>query len=148
MSACTIAAVLEKTSRDDLVGRYVALWNEPDPDTRRVTIRELWSSDGSHVLVNPPEAIRDAAKALDVPASALEVHGYEALEARVTRAYEMFLAPGNYVFKAGDTVSPLPGDVVVFTWEMVSTSAVAGAGTEVVGLDPDGRIRTDHQYVG
>jgi hypothetical protein len=103
-----------------------------------------------HVLVNPPETIRDAAKALDVPAPALEVHGYEALEARVTRAYEMFVAPGNYVFNAGDTVSPLPGDFVVFTWEMVSTSdgAVAGAGTEVVGLDPDGRIRTDHQYVG
>jgi hypothetical protein len=55
MSACTIAAVREKTSLDDLVGRYVALWNEPDPDTRRATIRELWSSDGSHVLVNPPE---------------------------------------------------------------------------------------------
>jgi hypothetical protein len=29
-----------------LVDRYVALWNEPDPDARRKMIRELWAPDG------------------------------------------------------------------------------------------------------
>lgn len=84
---------------EQLVDRYVALWNEPDPDIRRQAIRELWAPDGAQVLVDPPEEVRDAAVGLAFPMPTLEVHGYDALEARVSRAQEMYIAPGEYVFE-------------------------------------------------
>ena len=35
------------TGLQQLVDRYVALWNEPDPDVRRHAIRALWAPDGA-----------------------------------------------------------------------------------------------------
>ena len=31
------------------VDRYINIWNEPDPDRRRLTIRELWHEDAHHL---------------------------------------------------------------------------------------------------
>jgi hypothetical protein len=130
--------------------RYVAQWNEPDPAARSAFIRELWAPDGVQVLVNPPEAVRDAAAALAVPAPPLEVRGHDALTARVSRAYEMFVAPGEHVFEAADEPVPLMPTVFGIRWSMVSvrTGEVVGGGLDVLALDGDGRIRTDHQFVG
>lgn len=134
----------------ELADRYVALWNEPDPATRSALIRELWAPDGNQVLVDPPEAIRDAAAALAFPVPPLEVHGYDALEARVTRAYEMFVEPGEHVFEAAGEPFVLLSNVIGFRWSMVSTATreVVGGGLDVVALDGEGRIRTDHQFIG
>lgn len=71
---------------DDLPHRYVALWNEPAAETRAELIRELWRHDGVQVLVDPPQAIRDAAANLEFPVPSLAVRGLDALEARVARA--------------------------------------------------------------
>jgi hypothetical protein len=133
-----------------LVDRYVALWNEPDPDARRKMIRELWAPDSAHVLVDPPEEVRDAADRLSFPIPSLEVHGYEALEARVSRGHEMFIAPGEYVFKAGGVATRLLSNVVSLTWTMVSRrdGEIAGGGLDVLALGSDGRIRTDYQFIG
>jgi hypothetical protein len=133
----------------ELVDRYVALWNEPDPDTRRRMIRELWAPDGAQVLVDPPEEVRDAADRLRFSIPTLEVHGYDALEARVTRAHEMFIAPGEYVFKAGGDPSRLLSNVVGLHWTMVSRAdgEPAGGGFDVLALAGDGRIRTDYQFI-
>ncbi|HKA83735.1 MAG TPA: hypothetical protein VKD21_07720 [Acidimicrobiales bacterium] len=133
----------------ELVDRYVALWNEPDPDVRRRTIRELWAPDGAQVLVDPPVEIRDAADRLAFPHPTLEVHGYDAIEARVSRAYEMFIAPGEYVFELGGDASRLLGNVVSLTWSMVSRADrdKAGGGLNVLALGEDGRIRLDYQFV-
>ncbi|MCK2222043.1 hypothetical protein MF672_050795 (plasmid) [Actinomadura sp. ATCC 31491] len=130
-------------------GRYVAQWNEPDPDRRAALVRELWAGDGVQVLVDPPQAIREAAAGLAFPAPPLEVRGHEALEARVRRAYEMFVAPGEHVFAAaGEAFALLPG-LVALRWSMVSarTGERAGGGLDVLALDADGRIRTDHQFI-
>lgn len=102
------------------------------------------------MLVNPPEAIRDAAAALAVPAPPLEVRGYDALEARITRAYEMFVAPGEHVFTAAADPAVLAANVVAVPWSMVTAGArePVGGGVDVLYLDAEGRIRTDHQFVG
>lgn len=130
-----------------LVERYVALWMEPDPEVRRKTIRELWAPDGAHML-EPPKEVRDAARALGFHAPALEARGYEALEARVARAHEEFVAPGRFVFRSRNDASRLR-DIVKFRWEMVPTGggAVAGVGLEILVLDREGRVQVDYQFI-
>ena len=135
------------TSPDELADRYVALWNEPDAELRRAAIAALWSEDGVHVL-QPPEDIREAAAAPGLGLTAtLDARGHAALEVRATSAYEQFIAPGEFSFRRRDNVARL-GNVVKFSWEMVSRSGeVAGGGLEFLVLAPDGRIRTDYQFI-
>ena len=40
----------------ELAERYVALWNEPDPERRRATVRAIWSEDGGQILAPPQES--------------------------------------------------------------------------------------------
>jgi hypothetical protein len=70
-----------------------------------------------------------------------------ALEARVTSAYEEFIAPGEFSFRRRDDVKRL-ADVVKFRWQMVSKDGeVAGVGLEFLILAHDGRIRRDFQFI-
>lgn len=134
----------------DLVDRWNALWIEPDADVRRTLIRQVWAPDGGQVLADPPEDIRAAADQLQFPIPPLTVHGYDALEARVTRAYEMFVAPGEHTFRRSGEVLRLRNHVVGVAWEMVTTATgeVVGGGFDVFHLTPDGRIHTDYQFIG
>ena len=132
---------------DEIVERYVQMWNEPDAEQRRAAIRELWTDDCAHIL-QAPQDIRDRAATVGFYFPTLQTHGHEALEARVARAYEEFVAPGQYMFRSvGEAVRV--GDAVKFRWEMVAADGVAsvGAGLEFVLLDPHGRIRTDYQFI-
>ncbi|WP_405152137.1 hypothetical protein OG589_27030 [Sphaerisporangium sp. NBC_01403] len=132
----------------DLASRYVALWNEPDAESRRKAIEELWAEDGAHIL-QPPREMRDIAAALGFDSTTLEARGYDAFEVRVTRSYEEFVAPGQFTFRPGDAAVRLH-DIVKFHWEMVPTDggAVAGGGLEILVLDEDGRIKTDYMFPG
>ncbi|MEW9551155.1 hypothetical protein [Nonomuraea sp. NPDC050783] len=132
-----------------LAARYVALWNEPDPAERAALVRALWAPGGVQVLVHPPQAIREAAANLAFPEPPLEVRGHDALEARVRRAHEMFVAPGEHVFAVAGTF-PLLERVTGVRWSMVSTRTgeAVGGGLDVLALGEDGRIRTDHQFIG
>jgi hypothetical protein len=131
----------------ELADRYVALWNEPDPDSRRQLIAELWTEDGTHIL-QPPQEIREIAARPGIGLTAtLEARGHAALEARATSAYEEFVAPGSFSFRRRDNVERL-ADVVKFNWEMISTGGeVAAVGLEFLILGPDGRIRRDYQFI-
>lgn len=131
----------------ELVRRYVAAWNEPDASRRRHAIAALWAEDGAHVL-QPPLEIGQAATALGFPDATLVARGYDALEFRVTRSYQEFIAPGKYAFQARDNARRL-GDVVKFNWEMVATDdgGVAAVGLEVFILGADGRIKADYQFI-
>ncbi|MDL4814497.1 hypothetical protein [Actinomadura opuntiae] len=130
--------------------RYIAQWNESDPETRRVLIKELWTPDGVQVLVNPPQEIRDAARNLAFPIPPLEVRGHDALNGRISRAYDMFVAPGEHVFKAAGEATYLLPNVLALRWSMASvdTGEAVGGGLDVITLDDEGRIRTDHQFIG
>jgi hypothetical protein len=130
-----------------LVERYMALWNEPDPDARRAIIRQLWAPAGEHVL-DPPQELRQGARALGFAAPRLELRGYAALETRVARAYEEFVAPGEYVFRPRDNAARLR-NLVKFNWELVSraTGEVAAVGLDVLVLDDQGRITVDYVFV-
>jgi hypothetical protein len=131
----------------ELVGRYVAVWNEPDPELRRKAIHELWAKDGAHIL-QPPQEIREAAARLGFISTTFQARGHDALDVRVTRAYEEFVAPGEFTFQPRDNADRL-GNVVKFNWEMVPSGGgeAAGAGLEILILDEDGRIKTDYQFI-
>ncbi len=132
---------------NELIERYVAVWNEPDPAVRRDLIRELWADDGAQLLQAPQE-IADSAAAIGFATPALQARGHRELEARVARAHAEFVAPGEYRFRPVDGAARL-ADVVKFRWEMVGTGdgAPAAAGLEFLVLDVRGRIRFDYQFI-
>jgi hypothetical protein len=103
----------------ELVDRYVAVWVEPDAERRRTAIAELWTEDGVQLL-QPPQEVLETAAGLGLTPT-LEARGHDELEVRVTRSYEEFIAPGEFVFRARDNAARL-GNVVKFNWEMVTTS--------------------------
>ena len=135
----------------DFTRRWFALWTEADPQARSRQVADLWAPAGAQVLVDPPRAMRDAAAELAFPVPRLEVRGHDEIDRRVTRAYELFIEPGEYTFKAtgdGDAVRLAPA-LVGLAWEMVTVAdgTVAGSGYDVLVLDDDGRILLDHQHI-
>jgi hypothetical protein len=142
---------LDREALVDFTRRWFELWTEADPHARSKQVADLWATAGAQVLVDPPQAMRDAATELAFPVPRLEVRGHDEIDRRVTRAYELFIEPGEYTFKAtgdGDAVLLAPA-LVGLAWEMVTVAngTVAGSGYDVIALDDDGRILLDHQHI-
>lgn len=114
----------------DFVERYVALWNEPDAGARRRIVEDLWTADGANYT------------------QATQAVGYDALDARVTAAYEDYVGSGKYVFRTHLPPVRHHG-VVKVTWEMVTVPGheVASIGIEFLALNDQGRIVSDHQFI-
>lgn len=146
--------MLHSERKDDLVDftrRWFMLWTEADPRARSKQVADLWATDGAQVLVDPPLAMWEAATELAFPVPRLEVRGHDEIDRRVTRAYEMFIEPGEYTFTAtgdGDAVVLAPA-LVGLAWDMVTLAdgTVVGSGYDVLVLDDDGRILVDHQHI-
>jgi hypothetical protein len=134
------------STMNDLIDRYVSVWNEPDPENRRAKVREVFAEDAVHIL-QPPEESREQAEALAMNAS-FESRGHAELEARARTAYEQFIAGGEYSFRSQGNAARLR-DVITFNWEMVTIASdeVVGVGREFVVLAEDGRIRLDYQFI-
>ncbi|ANZ14792.1 ketosteroid isomerase-like protein [Streptomyces noursei ATCC 11455] len=114
---------------EEFVGRYVAVWNETDPERRRAAVTTLWAADGVEFT--------DAA----------EYRGHPALWARVTEAHEQLVQGVGFVFRyAGDAVGH--HDAIRFTTYMLPAAGgeIAWTGFVVVRLDDEGRILSDHQF--
>jgi hypothetical protein len=132
-----------------LIERYVAQGSERDPDRRRKLVRQVWAIDAVQVLVNPPREITGGAAHHGIAYPSLTVTGHDAFDARVGRAYELWVAPGRYVFDLKGASVRRAGAGVTFSWVMreLANAAVAGPGFDVLTFADDARIRTDHQYV-
>ena len=102
------------TEANELADRYVAMWTEPDAERRRSAIAERWTEDAVHIL-DPPQEAREAAAALDITPT-FKARGHCELDERMTRAYEEFVAPGEFTFRRRDNVSRV-GDAVKFNWD-------------------------------
>src|SRR5215510_9921625 len=83
-----------------LVERYVAVWNETDPAARRRAIEQLWTPDGEHYV------------------KTTEVRGHDALERRIRDSHDKNVARGGNRFRAACNIQELR-DVVTFNWEMI-----------------------------
>lgn len=134
-------------SPTELVERYVAMWNEHDPESRRAMVRELWAAEGAQIL-QPPMEMLEQARRVGFINLVLEARGHDELEVRVSRAYEEFVAPGEFRFRQRGHATQL-GEVIKFGWEMVPVGGgdPAGVGLEFLILEPNGRIRADYQFI-
>lgn len=114
----------------DLVDRYVALWNEAGPGERRRQIAALWVPDGLHYT------------------KTLTCHGYAALEERVARSYERSIAPGLNIFRHANNIDT-HHNVARFNWHMLrkATNEIVATGFEFFVLAEDGRIQADYQFI-
>lgn len=110
--------------------RYIGLWNEPDAELRRKAITDLFAPHAVHYT--PTQ----------------EVHGHDELQERVTTAYEKWVKPGVFAFRA---VRGAGGhhNAVRFNWEMyrVEDGSADSRGFDFITLDEQGLIVTDHQFV-
>ena len=87
---------------EQLADRYLALWNEPDPERRRRMIAELWTEDGSQIL-QPPQEMREIAASPGIGlAATLEARGHCELQARATTSYEHWVGSEGLSFRARD----------------------------------------------
>jgi hypothetical protein len=113
-----------------VVDRYVALWNEPDAERRRAGIAEVWAPDAAHFTPS------------------MEAHGHAGLETRIAGAYDRFVATGQYVFRHCGNIAG-HHDTVKFNWQMVPSGGgpVAALGFDFLVLDGEGRILRDYQYI-
>ena len=84
-------------------------WRSPPQGDRRV-----WSEDAIHLLQPTQEVYEAAAERAVNPT--WQVRGHAELEARVTSAYEDFVATGQMAFRARGGAKRL-GDVVTWRWK-------------------------------
>ncbi|THA78969.1 nuclear transport factor 2 family protein [Streptomyces sp. A0642] len=115
---------------DALAHRYIAMWNEPDPDLRRALVDGLFAPACVHFT--PTREVRGRADMLE----------------RVRDAHAQWVAPGKHHFRAVPGADGHHG-AVRFTWEMADTAtgAAVSAGSDFLVLDPTGLIVSDHQFI-
>jgi hypothetical protein len=132
---------------EQLADRYLALWNEADPERRHRLVAELWTEDGSQIL-QPPQEMRELAASAGLGmAATLEARGHAELEARATSSYEQWVRTTGLGFRRCDDVYRLH-DVVKFHWEAVSRDGeVMAVGLVFLALGADGRIQRDYVFI-
>src|SRR5689334_17069023 len=110
------------SNANEVVVRYLAAWNEPEPKQRRELVAKAWTDDGTYV---------DAAR---------NGKGHESLDAMIATAqghfpgYRLNLASGIEVHH----------DYLRFSWAAGGTTdaPLFIKGTDFVILDGDGRIKS------
>jgi hypothetical protein len=122
---------MPQPSTAEIVRRYVAVWNEPDPSARRAAIADLWAPDGAEFV------------------EGTQFRGQQELEARVAHAHTEFVASGRYTVTAAHDEDGDPArhdDIVTLTIQLTAPGGeVAWAARVFLLLDTDGRIREDYQ---
>jgi SnoaL-like domain len=105
----------------DLIQRYLATWNETDPDRRSAKLAIAWSEDARYV---DPLA---------------EVSGHDEISRLIGAVQEQ--APG-YVFRLLDSAIDAHHNVARFSWELVPGTGgdSVAVGFDVAETDGSGRI--------
>lgn len=116
-------------SIDDLVQRFVMVWNERDPNWRRETVQALWAPEGRHLM------------------GSQDVRGHAALEERVTASDIRSVQEGGCYFRPATQIQTLPG-VVKFRWDLARLGAdeIVSAGVGFLELDAEQRIVCDFLF--
>lgn len=109
------------TDMTDLIGRYIAAWNETDPQRRGALIARIWTEDASYV--DPM----------------MEGHGHAELNAMIGAVRERFPELRFRLFGTPEAHHAR----VRFSWELVPEAGpVVAKGTDFAALAEDGRLRS------
>ena len=110
----------------EIIDRYLAAWNETDPEARRALVGSLWAADGSYT---DPLA---------------DVRGPDAIAGLIGMAQQQF--PG-FVFTLGGPVDANHNQAR-FTWHLGPDGAEPVViGFDVVVLDDGGHIASVHGFL-
>lgn len=110
----------------EIIDRYIAAWNETDPDARRAVVGSLWAADGSYT---DPLA---------------DVRGPDAIAELIGAAQQQFR---GFMFTLG---GPVDGhhNQARFTWHLGPYGAEPVViGFDVVVLDDAGQIASVHGFL-
>ena len=118
------------TDIQQFVDNYIRVWNEPDAEKRRATIRALWQEDALHL------------------ARTIEAVGHAGIETRVANAYEKWVREKGNVFRLHGGVDG-HHDTIKLRWEMLPAAGgeAISIGFDFLVLGEDGRIRTGYQFI-
>ncbi len=123
------------TDIKQFVDRYISIWNEPDDNARRQTIRDLWQEDARHL------------------ARTLEAVGHAGIETRVKNAYDKWVKEKGNIFRLRDGVDGHHGTIKL-RWDMLPAGdkekgdgETISTGFDFLVLGDDGRIRTGYQFI-
>lgn len=114
---------------EEFIGRYGAVWNEPDDERRRKAVAEIWAEDAAYLS----------------PAG--DLAGQEQIAEGVKHNYERYMSKG-FVFQAAmETVGH--HDVIRFSWDMVPAAGgeAAASGQQFIVLGDDGRVQREYQFL-
>ena len=113
---------------NDLVERYVAMWNQPDPIIRRAQIAQLWSQKGM--------LIRETSVSV----------GHAAIAVAAAKMFDTNVGNGLVASSANNTHAH--HGLVRFRWKLASSEngLASAAWSNLLVLDEEGRIRFDYQF--
>jgi hypothetical protein len=121
---------MTQTSQPDTAqtaARYLAVWSEPDPVARGAAIAGLWAPDGAEFV------------------EGTQFRGHEELGARITAAYQEFVASGRYAVTAARDVTR-HDDMITLTIQLTAPGGeIAWAARVFLLLDAGGLIQEDYQ---
>ncbi|GAA0209256.1 hypothetical protein GCM10010492_03710 [Saccharothrix mutabilis subsp. mutabilis] len=114
---------------EEFADRYVALWNETDPDRRRKGVVELYAPDATYVFYRKDPVV-----------------GHEAIIDQLAYTHEIY-DPMGYVFRSAHNAVG-HHNLVRLNWMMVlaATGETEMRGEDLLVLDDDGRILSDYQF--
>jgi hypothetical protein len=116
--------------RNQLVDRYVAVWNEPDPKPRRRAVGELFAPDAEYLMfANDP------------------IVGHDAIAAQIGYAHDLYYGKG-LSFRSSHNADG-HHNLVRFGWVLVAgaTGELVRNGSDLLVLAGDGRIQHDYQFL-
>lgn len=110
-----------------IVARYLAVWSEPDPVSRREAIAGLWAPDGAEFV------------------EGTQFRGHEELGTRITTAYQEFVGSGRYAVTAASEVTR-HDDIITLTIQLTAPGGeIAWAARVFLFLDASDLIQEDYQ---
>jgi hypothetical protein len=110
-----------------IVARYLAVWSEPDPVSRREAIAGLWAPHGAEFV------------------EGTQFRGHEELGTRITTAYQEFVGSGRYAVTAASEVTR-HDDIITLTIQLATPGGeIAWAARVFLLLDASDLIQEDYQ---
>jgi hypothetical protein len=120
---------MDMQQRESFITQYVAMWNEPDTESRHALVRELWARDAENLT------------------RAFSVRGIEQVLSRVDSAHLEWVAKRGFIFRSTGDIDG-HHHLIKFYWEMLPRKGgkVEAKGLDVLVFDEVGKIRSLYQF--